>query len=209
MGQKDHVVFLNCDTLDFDLVPLKLNDYIIVITNTNKKRKLAESKYNERRKQCEEAVNILNNEMSIINLSELNIDTFEKYQNMITDPVIKRRAKHVVYENQRVLDSVKALKNGDLVKMGQLMFESHQSLRNDYEVSCDELDILVEEARKVEGVLGSRMTGGGFGGCTVSVVHKNQVDNFKLAVGKAYKAKTELTPDFYIAAIGDGVKRIE
>ena len=208
MGVRDHAIFLNCDTLDYDVVPLQLGDYKIVISNTNKKRKLADSKYNERRSHCEEAVKILGKEISLKNLSELNVNNFNRLQNKISDPIIRKRAKHVIFENQRVLDSVKALKSNDLIRMGQLMYESHESLKNDYEVSCDELDILVDEAKKVDGVLGSRMTGGGFGGCTVSLVNHSKVEIFQKEVGKNYKAKTGLTPDFYVAEIGDGVKRI-
>ena len=208
MGKKDHVVFLDCETLDYELVPLQLGDYKIVISNTNKKRALADSKYNERRSQCEKAVEILNEEMNINNLSDLGVDSFNKYKTKITDPVIRKRAKHVVNENQRVVDAVKALKKGELETFGRLMFESHESLKNDYEVSCEELDILVEEAKKVEGVLGSRMTGGGFGGCTVSLVHKHQIDEYKKNVGENYIHYTGLIPEFYIAEIGDGVKRI-
>lgn len=209
MGKKDHVVFLNCDTLDYELVPLKLGEYNLVITNTNKKRALADSKYNERRSQCEEAVKILQNENNISNLSKLDIATFEKYKEKITDPVVRKRAKHVIYENQRVVDAVHALKNGELKRFGKLMYESHQSLKTDYEVSCAELDVLVEEAKKVEGVLGSRMTGGGFGGCTVSIVHNSQVETFEHTVGYNYTNRTGLTADFYLAEAGDGVKKIQ
>lgn len=209
MGKKDHVVFLNCDTLDYELVPLKLGEYNLVITNTNKKRALADSKYNERRSQCEEAVKILQNENNISNLSKLDIATFEKYKEKITDPVVRKRAKHVIYENQRVVDAVHALKNGELKRFGKLMYESHQSLKTDYEVSCAELDVLVEEAKKVEGVLGSRMTGGGFGGCTVSIVHNSQVETFENTVGYNYTNRTGLTADFYLAEAGDGVKKIQ
>lgn len=208
MGKQDHVIFLNCETLDYELVPLQLGEYKIIISNTNKKRALAESKYNERRRECEQAVEVLNKELKIKNLSDLDIDSFNKYQDKIIDPVIRKRAKHVINENQRVIDAVKALKSGDLTKFGMLMYESHESLRYDYEVSCDELDILVEEAKKVKGVLGSRMTGGGFGGCTVSIVHESKIDTFKQIVGNNYKNQTGITPDFYIAEIGDGVKRI-
>ncbi len=133
----------------------------------------------------------------------------KRYEEKIKDPIVRNRTKHVVYENQRVLDSVKALKEGQLNKFGSLMYDSHESLKNDYEVSCDELDILVEEAKKVNGVLGSRMTGGGFGGCTVSLVQESCINDFKKSVEKNYKQQTGLTPEFYVAEIGDGVKRIQ
>lgn len=209
MGKKDHVVFLNCETLDYDLVPLQLGDYKIIISNTNKKRTLAGSKYNERRSQCEQAIEIFNKETKVKNLSDLSIDLFNKLRDKITDPVIRKRAKHVVYENQRVLDSVEAIKEGQFDKLGKLMYESHDSLKNDYEVSCDELDILVAEAKKIEGVIGSRMTGGGFGGCTVSIVHQSIVETFKHEVGYNYTKQTGINPVFYVAEIGDGVKRIQ
>ena len=208
MGKHDHAVFLNCETLDYELVPLHLGEYKIVISNTNKKRALAGSKYNERRSQCEQAVEILNHELKIKNLSDLDIDTFNLHQDLITDPEIRKRVKHVVNENQRVTDTVKALEKGNLYKFGSLMYESHESLRYDYEVSCEELDILVKEAKNIEGVLGSRMTGGGFGGCTVSIVPESQVETFKKNVENNYYERTGITPDFYIAEVGDGVKKI-
>ncbi len=180
-----------------------------VVRHTNKKRQLADSKYNERRAQCEDALGVLKKELSINNLSDLDVATFNIYQDKIVDPVNKKRAKHVVYENQRVIDAVKELKNGQLEKFGKLMYESHNSLKNDYEVSCDELDILVGEAEKVDGVLGSRMTGGGFGGCTVSIVHNDNLEAFKQSVGKNYTSRTGITADFYVAEIEDGVKRIQ
>lgn len=142
-------------------------------------------------------------------LGELTLQQFNKIKHLINDKIILKRARHVVSENQRVLDAIEALQSGNLIKFGHLMNESHDSLRDDYEVTGIELDTLVEEARKVNGVLGSRMTGAGFGGCTVSVVHNDALNNFINSVGMAYKAKIGLKPDFYIAEIGDGARRLE
>ncbi|NOX46866.1 MAG: galactokinase [Chlorobi bacterium] len=207
-GKKDKAVFLNCDTLDYDLVPLALKAYSLVITNTNKRRELADSKYNERRTECETAVENLSATEPIRNLSELTMEKFESIKNKITDIVGRKRANHVIYENQRTMDAVKALKGNDLNKFGKLMFQSHYSLKDDFEVSCDELDVLVDEASKVKGVLGSRMTGGGFGGCTVSLVKKESIQEFEETVGKNYFERTGLKADFYIARAGEGVREI-
>ncbi len=209
MGKKDHAIFINCDTLDYQAIPINPGDYKIVISNTNKRRGLSNSKYNERRSQCESAVKMLSQARKISFLGELNLDEFNKIKHLITDDIILKRARHVVSENQRVLDAIEALQSDDLIKFGQLMNESHNSLRDDYEVTGIELDTLVEEARKIDGVLGSRMTGAGFGGCTVSLVHNNLLTDFTNSVGLAYKAKIGLKPDFYIAEIGDGARRVE
>ena len=209
MGKQDHAVFLNCETLDYELVPIALGDYKIIITNTNKRRELANSKYNERRSECEQALEILNPFKPVKNLSGISVEEFESLQDKIDDPILKKRARHVITENQRVVDGVEALKKGDIELFGKLMLKSHNSLKSDYEVSCSELDVLVEEAMKTEGVLGSRMTGGGFGGCTVNIVQENQIETFKHEVGKNYKIRAGLRADFYITEIGDGVKRIE
>ncbi len=209
MGKKDHAIFINCDTLDYQAIPLNPGDYKIIISNTNKRRGLSSSKYNERRSQCESAVKMLSQERKISFLGKLNLEEFNKIKHLITDEIILKRAKHVVSENQRVLDAIDALQSDDLNKFGQLMNESHDSLRDDYEVTGIELDTLVEEARKIDGVLGSRMTGAGFGGCTVSLVHNNSLTDFTNSVGLAYKAKIGLKPDFYIAEIGDGARRVE
>ncbi|HYX06862.1 MAG TPA: galactokinase [Bacteroidales bacterium] len=208
MGEKDHAIFLNCDTLDYELVPFRLKGLKLVISNTNKRRGLADSKYNERRAECDKAVEILSQKRSIRNLSELSYSEFIDMQDVITDKIIKKRAKHVISENQRVLDAIKELKNNNLAMFGELMNASHESLRYDYEVTGDELDAMVDEARKVEGVLGSRMTGAGFGGCTVTLIKEEAIDNFKEAVAKGYEKKTGLKPDFYVADIGDGTKEI-
>jgi galactokinase len=204
MGKKDRAIFLNCDTLEYELVPVVLQSYKLVITNTNKVRKLTDSKYNERRGECESSVEMLQKARPIKNLGELSLADFKKIDSYITTPIVKKRALHVVSEDQRVVDAVKALKSGDLVAFGKLMNESHDSLRDDYEVTGIELDTLVEEARKVEGVLGSRMTGAGFGGCTVSVVREDKVDEFKAQVSSNYEKRIGIKPSFYVGDVGDG-----
>lgn len=208
MGKTEHAVYLDCATLDYELVPLVLGDYKLIISNTNKRRGLADSKYNERRAECESSVEAIARTELVSYLGELSYDRFLGLQHLITDETVRRRAFHVVSENQRVLDAVKALKQSDLVRFGQLMNASHDSLRDDYEVTGMELDALVEEARKVEGVLGSRMTGAGFGGCTVSLVHKDAIDRFIVEVGSAYYTKMELKPDFYVGEVGDGARKL-
>lgn len=208
MGAADHALFLNCDTLDYERVPLKLEGMKIVIANTNKRRGLADSKYNERRAQCESAVEAIRSEKGIRHLSDLNLDEFTTLSHLITDETEKRRAHHVITENTRTLGAIEALNQGDVESFGRLMNQSHDSLRDDYEVTGTELDTLVEEARKIEGTIGSRMTGAGFGGCTVSIVKDEQVETFIREVGKAYKDRTGLNADFYVAEIGDGSKQI-
>jgi len=208
MGKKDHAIYLHCDTLEYQLIPIKIDGYKLVIANTNKSRGLADSKYNERVSECNKAVEYLNKNLKIKLLAEINPDTFEKNKSLIEDATVRRRAKHVIYENQRVLDAVQYLSEGDLLMFGSLMNESHDSLRDDYEVTGLELDSLVEEARKINGVIGSRMTGAGFGGCTVSLVKEEAIPEFQEKVGKSYYEKTGLKADFYIADIGDGAKRL-
>lgn len=209
MGKANHALALKCDTLKFDEVPLRLNGYKIVISNTNKRRGLADSKYNERRSECEKALEILNVEGKYHSLSDIDFDTFMKINNRLTNDVLLRRSKHVITENKRVTDAITALEHDDLKLFGELMNASHRSLRDDYEVTGSELDALVEEAWKVDGVIGSRMTGAGFGGCTVSIVCDKAVDDFIAKVGPAYEKRTGLKPDFYIADIGDGARRLE
>jgi len=208
MGAADHALFLNCDTLDYERVPLKLEGMKIVIANTNKRRGLADSKYNERRAQCESAVEALRTEKKIRHLSDLSLDEFNRLSHLIPDETERRRARHVITENNRTLGAIEALNQGDVLTFGQLMNQSHDSLRDDYEVTGRELDTLVEEARKIEGTIGSRMTGAGFGGCTVSIVKEEQVESFIRDVGLAYKERTGLNADFYVAEIGDGSKEI-
>ncbi|MHB9056642.1 MAG: galactokinase [Paludibacteraceae bacterium] len=208
-GKKDHAIFLNCDTLDFELVPVKLKGVKVVISNTHSPHKLDSGAYNDRVAQCQLAVKQINEVRPIKYLAELTEEEFKKVESAITDEVAHKRARHVVGEVQRTTDAVEALKAGDLEKFGKLMNASHASLRDDYEVTGPELDTMAEEAWKIDGVIGSRMTGGGFGGCTVSLVKDEAIDKFIQKVGKAYEGKIGIKPDFYIAEIGDGAKRVE
>lgn len=204
MGKKDCAIFLNTADLSYEYASVKLEHARIVIANSNVKHSLVGSEYNVRRQQCESALKQLQSVVSIETLGDLDIEGFETHKAAIADPVEQRRAKHAVYENQRTLDAVKALKENDIAAFGKLMNASHVSLRDDYEVSCPEMDILAEEAWKVPGVLGSRMTGGGFGGCTVSIVENDQVDAFIETVGSAYEKRTGIKADFYVVDIGQG-----
>lgn len=207
-GKKDHAIYLNCDTLDFDLVPVKLEGIKVVISNTHSPHKLDSGAYNARVEQCHTAVEQISKVRPIKCLAELTMAEFEEVKYAITDPVALHRATHVVGEVQRTKDAVKALQQGDILTFGKLMNASHVSLRDDYEVTGPELDALAEAAWQVAGVIGSRMTGGGFGGCTVSLVREEAIPAFIEQVGKAYSEKTGLTADFYIAQIGDGVHRV-
>jgi galactokinase len=209
MGKKDHAIALQCDTLKYDMVPLKLGDYKLLISNTNKRRGLADSKYNERRAECEKAVAYINKFRPLKNLGELSYVDFAAIQEKIPEEIIRMRAHHVVAEDQRVVDAIDALKQGELDVFGELMNASHDSLRDDYEVTGIELDTLVDEARKIKGVIGSRMTGAGFGGCTVTLIKADAIDKFKKSVAENYTKITGLTPEFYVADIGDGVKELE
>ena len=207
-GKVDHAIYLNCDTLEYDLVPVKLDGIKVVVTNTHSPHKLDSGSFNDRVRQCQLAVEQINVVRPIQYLAELSQVEFEQIKDAITDETAHRRARHVVGEVQRTKDAVEALKNGDIVKFGQLMNQSHVSLRDDYEVTGPQLDALAEAAWKIDGVLGSRMTGGGFGGCTVSLVREEAIPAFIEKVGAEYTEETGLTADFYIAEIGDGAHRI-
>lgn len=204
MGKKDHAIFLDTADLSYTYAPVSLKGAKIVIACSNKKRGLGDSKYNERRSECETALAELQKVADIKSLGDLTEEKFEEIKSAIKDPVRVRRAKHAVYENQRTVKAVEALKANDIALFGQLMNASHVSLRDDYEVTGAELDTLVEEAWKVEGVIGSRMTGAGFGGCTVSLVKDEAIDTFIKEVGDAYLAKIGYKADFYVVEVGDG-----
>ena len=204
MGKKDNAIFLDTATLEYEYAPIHLENAKIVIACSNKKRGLGDSKYNERRSECETALAELQQVVKIKTLGDLDEETFEKFKAIIKSDVRRKRAKHAVYENQRTVRAVEALKNNDVKLFGELMNASHISLRDDYEVTGIELDTLVEEAWKVDGVIGSRMTGAGFGGCTVSIVKDEAIDTFIDQVGKAYKEKIGYAADFYVVEIGDG-----
>jgi len=208
MGKKDHAILLDCNTLKYDYVPVVLKDEVIVIANTNKRRGLADSKYNERRAECDEALAELQTKLPIKALGELSIEEFEANKDLIKSPIRQKRAKHAVYENQRTLKAQKELSAGNLAEFGKLMNQSHISLRDDYEVTGVELDTLAALAWEQSGVVGSRMTGAGFGGCTVSIVKKDKVDDFIKNVGEAYKNKIGYAADFYIAAVSEGARKL-
>ena len=206
MGKKDHAILLDCNTLKYEYVPVILEEEVIVISNTNKRRGLADSKYNERRGECEKALSELQEKLKINALGELTIEEFEENKNLIKDEVRRKRAKHAVYENQRTLKAQKELSDGNLSEFGKLMNQSHESLRDDYEVTGIELDTLVEIAWEQEGVIGSRMTGAGFGGCTVSIVRTDKVESFIKNVGEKYKEKIGYDADFYIVEVSEGAR---
>ncbi len=209
MGKRNHAILLNCKTLDFKTVEMNLDGVKVVISNTNKKRSLADSKYNERRSECEAGLEILKTALPNIEcLGDVTLDEFNANSHLLKDEVIKKRVKHVIEEDDRVLKSAEVLSKGDVEAFGKLMCASHASLRDLYEVSCTELDTLVDEALKLDGVLGSRMTGAGFGGCTVSLVKEDAVDEFIEKVGDAYLKKIGYAASFYISEIGDGGREI-
>lgn len=208
MGKKDAAIFLDCSDLSYEYAPIALSDAKILITNSKVKHSLVDSAYNDRREECARALSMLQVELDIEVLGELSQEEFEEHADLIWDPVCRRRAKHAVYENQRTIRAVEALKSGQIEIFGQLMNASHISLRDDYEVSCREVDILVDEAWKIPGVIGSRITGGGFGGCTVSLVKNDAIDPFIDRVGSAYREKTGIEAEFYAVEIGDGARRV-
>ncbi len=208
MGKKDNAIFLDTADLSYQYAPLVLDGAKIIVTNSNVKHSLVNSAYNERRSECEKALEELKTVVDIKSLGNLSEEQFEANKGAIKDEIRKKRAKHAVYENQRTIRAVEALKNNNLKEFGELMNASHVSLRDDYEVSCDEIDVLVEEAWKVDGVIGSRITGGGFGGCTVSIVKDEAVETFKEKVGAAYQERVGKTADFYVVEIGDGPSKL-
>lgn len=208
MGKKDNAIFLDTADLSYEYAPLVLNGAKIVVTNSNVKHSLVNSAYNERRSECEKALEELQSVIDIKGLGDLTEEQFEANKSAIKDEVRVKRAKHAVYENQRTIRAVEALRKNDLKLFGELMNASHVSLRDDYAVSCEEIDVLVEEAWKIDGVIGSRITGGGFGGCTVSIVRDEAVDTFKEKVGAAYQERVGKTADFYVVEIGDGPGRL-
>jgi len=208
MGRENHAILLDCQTLAYQYAPLTMDDHAIIIINTNKQRTLAGSKYNERRAQCEQALHDLQQELSINSLGELTPEEFEQNKHLIRDSVNQKRARHAVYENARTLEALQQLQQGNLSLFGNLMNQSHVSLRDDYEVTGLELDTIAEAAWAQEGVIGARMTGAGFGGCAIAIVEKTQVDDFKQNVNRIYREKVGYDATFYTAAIGDGAKEI-
>lgn len=209
MGKKDNAIFLDTNTLNYTYAPVKLPDAKIVITNSKVKHSLVNSAYNDRRNECETALKELQAVVDIKTLGDLTEEQFEEHKSAIKDEIRQKRAKHAVYENQRAINAVEALKANDIEKFGKLMNASHESLRYDYEVSCEEIDILVDLAQAMPGVIGSRITGGGFGGCTVSIVKNDAVDAFVGEIGKAYLEKVGHEAEFYVVDIGDGAGKLD
>lgn len=209
MGKKDSAIFLDTSTLEFEYAPVKLPDARIIITNSKVKHSLVESAYNDRRQECETALKELQEVVRVQTLGDLSEEEFERYKDVIHSSVCQKRAKHAVYENQRTIKAYQALKAGELEEFGRLMNASHRSLKDDYEVSCPEIDLLTELAWKIPGVLGSRITGGGFGGCTVSIVKNDAVEAFIDQVGRAYREQTGHEAEFYVVDIGDGAQLLD
>lgn len=208
MGKKDKAILLNTNSLDYEYIDMDLKENIIVIMNTNKRRELSDSKYNERRKECEEALSIIKEYIQIENLCDLTVAQFEKIKDRIREDNIRNRAEHAVYENHRVNEASRALKDGDIVKLGGLLIASHNSLRDLYDVTGPELDEIVDLAISYKACLGARMTGAGFGGCAIGIVRKDKVDDFINHVRDDYKNKTGFEAQFYVTGVGDGSREI-
>ncbi len=209
MGKKDCAIFLDTASLNYEYAPVKLPDAKIVITNSKVKHSLVGSAYNDRRNECETALKELQAVTDIQSLGDLTEEAFEAKKDAISSPVCQLRAKHAVYENQRTIKAVRALKENKIEEFGKLMNASHVSLRDDYAVSCEEIDVLVDLAWQIPGVIGSRITGGGFGGCTVSIVKNDAVDSFIKTLGEGYKEKTGNTAEFYVVDIGEGAHALD
>ena len=206
MGKKDNAIFLDTNTLQYEYAPVVLEDAKIVIVNSKVKHSLVDSAYNDRRNECETALKELQKVLDIQTLGDLTEEEFEAHKDAIQSEIRQKRAKHAVYENRRTIKAVEALKADDIETFGKLMNASHVSLRDDYEVSCEEIDILVDLAWSIEGVIGSRITGGGFGGCTVSIVKNDAVDHFIETVGAQYEERVGHKAEFYVVDIGDGAR---
>ncbi len=207
-GKKDNAIFLDTSDLSFEYAPIVLDGAKIIITNSKVKHSLVDSAYNTRRQECADALKALQTVVDINGLGDLDMETFEKYKSVIGDAVKEKRAKHAVAENQRTIEAVAALRANDISRFGELMNQSHISLRDDYEVSCEEIDILVDLAWNIPGVIGSRITGGGFGGCTVSIVKDEAIDTFIETIGQAYAEKVGHEAEFYTVKVGDGARRL-
>jgi galactokinase len=206
MGQKDKAILLNCDSLEYEYIPFETGEYSLVIINSKKERALVGSKYNERFAECGSALKALKKEMLIQNLCELDIKTFELYRHLIDDPVLQKRALHVISENERVKEAADTLKSGDLLKFGKLMYASHQSLKENYEVTGEELDTIVEFCKSFDGCIGARMTGAGFGGCAIALVKKEMVSDFSEKISTHYKNRIGYEPEVFATMAGKGVK---
>ena len=209
MGKKDNAIFLDTSTLNYEYAPVLLDDAKIIITNSKVKHSLVSSSYNDRRQESTDALEDLQKGLSIASLGDLTVEEFERHADLIRDDVRTRRARHAVSENQRTIEAVAALQNGNIEKFGKLMNQSHISLRDDYEVSCKEIDLLVSLAWDIPGVIGSRITGGGFGGCTVSIVKNDAVETFIETIGNTYKETFGHEAEFYTVDIGAGAGRLD
>lgn len=204
-GKKNQAILLDCETLHFKYIPFEMQKYALIVMNTNKRRELADSKYNERRSECDQVLALLNKNNSYKNLCEASLEEVDK---IVSDLILKKRAYHVITENGRVLKSVEVLQKGELTEFGRLLNASHASLKNDYEVTGIELDTIVKEAQQFQGCLGARMTGAGFGGCAIAIVETGLVDQFIKKVGASYTRQIGLQPEFYVSSIGDGVHQL-
>jgi galactokinase len=208
MGKKNKAIMLNCGTLEYSYADMELGDYSIVIMNTNKRRALNESKYNERRAECDEALAAIRKEKDIKNLCDLTKEEYEQLEHLIEKENVKKRARHAVFENERVKETFNSLNSGNLKRVGELLVESHISLRNLYEVTGKELDTIVEESLKIDGCIGARMTGAGFGGCAIALVKNAAIDKFTKTVGENYAEKIGYAPSFYFSGVGEGTSEI-
>jgi len=208
-GEKNKAILLNCDTMEYEMLPFETGDYKLIIINTNKQRALADSKYNERFAECGAALKALKKELTVNNLCEIEIETFQQHQHLINDPVLKKRALHVIAENFRVREATQALLKCDLESFGQLMYSSHQSLKDLYEVSGIELDTIVEFCKDYDGCIGARMTGAGFGGCAIALVKKERLEDFSEKLSSYYNKMIGYDPQIFISVISDGVKKIQ
>jgi galactokinase len=208
LAEKGKAIFLNCGDLSYEQVPFPGQKIKVLVCNTMVKRNLKNSNYNRRREECQEAVEVLKKKGPVHSLGEIDEAGFEKYKDVLT-PALRKRARHVISENERVRKAVSFFKSMDFSSLGECMYQSHYSLRDDYEVSCPELDLMVELARGVEGTWGSRMTGAGFGGCTVNLVSLGFVDLFRQEVSRGYQKRTGITPEIYASSVEGGVSRLE
>ena len=208
MGSKDKAILLNCDTLEYEYLPFRTGEYVLVIINSNKQRSLADSKYNERFAECGAALKLLKKEIQAENLCDIDLQTFQSYRHLINDPVLEKRALHVIAENFRVHEAKEALQASELFTFGKLMYASHHSLKELYEVSGKELDTIVEFCETYNDCIGARMTGAGFGGCAIALVKKDSYDDFASRIETYYQQKIGYKPEVFASAIGDGVMRL-
>jgi len=209
MGKKDKAILLDCDSLDYEYLPFETGEYILAIINSNKQRTLADSKYNERFAECGKALKALKKELNVTHLCDIDLNTFEEHRHLIDDPVLQKRALHVISENFRVGEARDALKANDLLIFGRLMYASHQSLKDWYEVSGKELDTIVEFCKTYDDCIGARMTGAGFGGCAIALVKKNKFDDFSSKLSSYYQQKIGYKPEVFASEIGDGVRQLK